>query len=53
MKIGALTLEEAKQSKFRHVITKSIGFERSMNKGFMQVRALINSLRFQQTAFFR
>jgi protein phosphatase len=28
LRIGALTLEEAKQSKYRHVITKSIGFER-------------------------
>jgi serine/threonine protein phosphatase PrpC len=30
MKAGALTLEEAKQSKYRHVITKSIGFEREI-----------------------
>ena len=28
LKTGSITLEEAKASKFRHVITKSIGFER-------------------------
>ena len=31
MKIGALSLEDAKQSRFRHVITKSIGFEREID----------------------
>ena len=37
MKIGALTLEEAKQSKFRHVITKSIGFERDADADLKSV----------------
>ena len=30
LKSGSITLEEAKASKFRHVITKSIGFERDI-----------------------
>ena len=37
MKIGALTLEEAKHSKFRHVITKSIGFERDADADLKSV----------------
>jgi serine/threonine protein phosphatase PrpC len=37
MKIGAITLEEAKQSKFRHVITKSIGFERDADADLKSV----------------
>ena len=37
MKIGALTLEEAKQSKFRHVITKSIGYERDADADLKSV----------------
>lgn len=30
MKSGAMTEEEAKQSKYRHVITRSVGFERTV-----------------------
>ncbi|CAN5382332.1 N/A [soil metagenome] len=37
LKIGAITLEEAKQSKFRHVITKSIGFERDADADLKSV----------------
>jgi serine/threonine protein phosphatase PrpC len=37
LKVGAITLEEAKHSKFRHVITKSIGFERDADADLKSV----------------
>jgi protein phosphatase len=38
MKSGTITLEEAKASKFRHVITKSIGFERDTDADLKSVQ---------------
>ena len=40
VRAGALTPEEAKASKFRHVITKSIGFERDIDCDVKSVPAL-------------
>lgn len=37
LKAGSITLEEAKASKFRHVITKSIGFERDTDADLKSV----------------
>jgi protein phosphatase len=37
LKTGTITLEEAKSSKFRHVITKSIGFERDTDADLKSV----------------
>lgn len=37
LKAGAITVEEAKHSKFRHVITKSIGFERDADADLKSV----------------
>jgi serine/threonine protein phosphatase PrpC len=31
VKAGAMTLEEARESKFRHIITRSVGFERDVD----------------------
>ena len=38
LKTGSITLEEAKASKFRHVITKSIGFERDTDADLKSVQ---------------
>ena len=38
LKAGSITLEEAKASKFRHVITKSIGFERDTDADLKSVQ---------------
>jgi serine/threonine protein phosphatase PrpC len=37
LKAGSITIEEAKASKFRHVITKSIGFERDTDADIKSV----------------
>jgi protein phosphatase len=37
MKAGSITADEAKSSKFRHVITKSIGFERDIDADLKSV----------------
>lgn len=38
LKAGSITMEEAKASKFRHVITKSIGFERDTDADLKSVQ---------------
>ncbi len=37
LKLGAITEEDAKSSKFRHVITRSIGFERDTDADIKSV----------------